>query len=49
MTNPVRARIPTRPACSVKNITQDSFYYVAVSGTKPTDAGAFKLTLTTAK
>lgn len=37
------------PARSIKGITKDSFYYVVVSGTKPIDAGAFKLTLTTAK
>lgn len=37
------------PACSIKGITKDSFYYVIVSGTKATDAGAFKLTLTTSK
>ncbi|KAL4420513.1 hypothetical protein ABPG75_010169 [Micractinium tetrahymenae] len=33
----------------IKGITKDSFYYLIISGTKPTDAGTFKLTLTTAK
>lgn len=40
-----RPALSPSPPCSANNVVMGAFYYVVVSGTKSTDAGAFKLTL----